>query len=157
EQRLAAAGRTQEEDVRLLELDVVVLLAHLHALVVVVDGDGQRPLRLFLRDDVVVEDGVDVARTRQVVEVELGGSRQLLGDALVAEIAALVGDVGPGAGDGLLPLPLALAAEAAEELFVAVRCACHISSSTSIWGFRLRLRTYRCAITWSTMPYCSAS
>ena len=139
EQRLAAAGGAEQEDVRLLELDLVVLLAHLHALVVVVDGDRERPLGLFLRDDVVVEDGVDVARARQVVEVELGRSGQLLVDDLVAEIDALVADVDAGAGDELLHLALALAAEAAEKLLVAVGCACHISSSTSVRGIRLCL------------------
>ena len=48
-----------------------VLEAHPHALVVVVDRDRERALRLFLRDDVVVQDGVDVERLREVVEVEL--------------------------------------------------------------------------------------
>jgi hypothetical protein len=53
---------------------------------VVVDGDRERPLRLFLRDDVVVQDGVDVTRPRQVVEIELRGSGELLVDDLVAEV-----------------------------------------------------------------------
>ena len=119
EQRLAAPGRTEQQDVRLLQLDVAVLLPHAHALVVVVDRDRERALGLLLRDDVVVQHRVDVARPRQVVEVELGRSRQLLVDDLVAEIDALVADVDAGAGDELLDLPLALAAEAAEKLLVA--------------------------------------
>src|SRR6478672_7719343 len=138
EQSLAAAGRSEQEDVRLLELDLVVLRPHLDALVVVVDRDGERPLRLLLGDDVVVENGVDVARARQVVEVELGRARQLLVDDLVAEIDALVADVDARAGDELLHLALALAAKTAEKLLVAVGCACHISSSTSLRPFRLR-------------------
>jgi hypothetical protein len=73
---------------------------------VVVDRDRESSLRLFLRDDVVVEDGVDVARARQVLEVELGRSRQLLVDDLVAEIDAFVADVDAGAGDQLLDLAL---------------------------------------------------
>jgi hypothetical protein len=91
----------------------------------VVDRDGECPLRFLLRDDVVVQHGVDVERTRQVVEVELRGSGQLLVDDLVAEIDALVADVDPGARDQLLDLPLALAAEAAEELLVAFGCSGH--------------------------------
>ena len=71
EQRLSAAGRAEQEDVRLLQLDVAFLGPHLHALVVVVDGHRERALRLFLRDDVVVQDYVDVLRPREVVEVEL--------------------------------------------------------------------------------------
>src|SRR5215218_799088 len=95
EERLAAARRAEQQDVRLLQLDLRVLLPHLHALVMVVDGDGERALRLFLRDDVVVEDAVDVLRARQVVEVELCRSRQLLVDDLVTEVDALVADVDP--------------------------------------------------------------
>ena len=103
---------------------------HLDALVVVVDGDRERALRLLLRDDVVVQDVVDVLRLREVVEVERGRSGQLLVDDLVAEIDALVADVDAGPGDQLLDLPLALAAEAAEQLLVAVARSGHVSPFT---------------------------
>ncbi len=136
QQRLPAAGRAEQEDVRLLQLDVAVLLAHPDALVVVVDRDRERPLRFLLGDDVVVQHGVDVERARQVVEVELGRGRQLLVDDLVAEIDALVADVDPGARDQLLDLTLALAAEAAEELLVAFGCAGHVSLVPQIRGNR---------------------
>ena len=66
EQRLPAAGRAEQQDVRLLQLDLAVLGHHLDALVVVVDRDRERPLGFFLRDDVVVEDVVDVLRLRQI-------------------------------------------------------------------------------------------
>jgi len=91
---------------------------------VVVDGDRESPLRLFLRDDVVVQDGVDVTWPRQVVEIELGRSGQLLVDDLVAEVDALVADVDARAGDQLLDLALRLAAEAAEELLVRIGGTC---------------------------------
>jgi len=125
QQRLPTARRAEQEDVRLLELDLTVVLSHLDALVVVVDGDGEGALRLLLRDDVVVQDAVDVARARQVVEIELRRSRELLVDDLVTEVDALVADVDAGTGDQLLDLPLALAAEAAEQLLVAVACPRH--------------------------------
>jgi hypothetical protein len=65
EQRLAAAGRPEQQDVRLLQLDVrVVGLHHLHALVVVVDRYRERALGLLLPDDVLVEDAVDLLRLR---------------------------------------------------------------------------------------------
>ena len=48
EERLAATRRAEEQDVRLLKLDLRFLRPHLHALVVVVDSDGERPLRLLL-------------------------------------------------------------------------------------------------------------
>src|SRR5207253_3358795 len=104
-----------------------VVLSHLDALVVVVDRDGEGALRLLLRDDVVVQDAVDVARARQVVEIELRRSRELLVDDLVTEVDALVADVDAGTGDQLLDLPLALAAEAAEQLLVAVARPGHVS------------------------------
>jgi hypothetical protein len=79
-----------------------------------------------LRDDVVVQDRVDVTRAREVVEVELRGSRELLVDDLVAEVDALIADIDPRSCDELLYLPLALATKTAEQLLVAVRCASHL-------------------------------
>jgi hypothetical protein len=40
---------------------------------VVVDGDREDPLRVFLADDVVVQEFEDLARLRQLVEAHLGG------------------------------------------------------------------------------------
>jgi hypothetical protein len=90
---------------------------------VVVDGDREGALGLFLGNDVIVEDGVDVLRARQVVEIELGGSRQLLVDDLVAEVDALIADVDPWSSDELRYLPLALATKTAEQLLVSIGCA----------------------------------
>src|SRR5829696_3448597 len=121
QQRLAAAGRAEQQDVGLLQLEVLFLgLHHLHALVVVVDGDGERALGRLLADDVLLQDRVDLLRLRQVLDVERAGARELLVDDLVAEIDALVADVDAGAGDQLLHLALRLSAEAAEKLFVGV-------------------------------------
>ncbi len=125
EVRLAAAGRAEQQDVRLLQLDLAVLDTHLDALVMVVDRDRQRALRLFLGDDVFVQRGVDLLRPREVLEVERGRSGQLFVDDLVAEIDALVADVDAGTGDELLDLPLRLAAEAAEKLLVSFTRARH--------------------------------
>src|SRR5439155_7981119 len=80
----------------------------------------QRALGLVLADDVLVEDVVDLARLGEVLDVERRRSGELLVDDLVAEVDALVADVDAGARDELLDLALALAAEAAEELFVRV-------------------------------------
>jgi len=74
----------------------------LDPLVVVVDRDGQDPLRILLADDVVVQELVDLFGLGQLVEAQLGGLVELLLDDLVAEIDALVADVDPGAGDELL-------------------------------------------------------
>ncbi len=127
QQRLAAAGRAEQHDVRLLQLDLAVgrVLGHLNALVVVVDGDRERALGVLLADHVLLEDVVDLDRLRQVLELERGRRGQLLVDDLVAEIDALVADVDAGARDQLLDLALRLSAEAAEELLVRVGRACH--------------------------------
>ncbi len=155
EQRLAAARRAEEEDVRLLELDLRVLHPHAHALVVVVDRDRERALRLFLRDDVVVQDRVDVERLREVVEVELRGRRELLVDDLVAEIDALVADVDTRTSDQLLDLPLAFAAEAAKQLLVTLARPSHVSPFTPYFTVdgKGSGRPYeRCSITRSMIP-----
>jgi hypothetical protein len=99
---------------------------------VVVDRDRERALRLLLRDDVVVEDRIDVLRAGQVLEVERGRSRQLLVDDLVAEIDALVADVDAGPGDQLLDLALRLPAEAAEELLVGFGGTCQWNCSLGL-------------------------
>jgi hypothetical protein len=85
---------------------------------VVVDGDRQRPFGGVLADHVIVEDLEDLARLGEVLELEDGGSGELLVDDLVTEIDALVADVDARACDQLLDLSLRLAAEAAEKLLV---------------------------------------
>ena len=73
-------------------------------LVVVVDRNGQDPLRLILSDDVVVQEGIDLARRWQLTERNVGGVGEFFFDDLVAEINALVADVDAGAGDQFLDL-----------------------------------------------------
>ena len=158
EERLAAPGRPEEEDVRLLELDIGgVLESHPHALVVVVDRHGERALRLFLRDDVVVQDGVDVERLREVVEVELRRRGELLVDDLVAEIDALVADVDAGTSDQFLDLSLRLPAEAAKQLLVTLARPSHVSPFTPFSQSMEGDRYVRCSITRSMIPYSRAS
>ena len=75
EQRLAAAGRAEQHDVRLLQLDLGVLgLADLDALVVVVDGDREGALGGVLADHVLLQDLVDLARLGQVLELDRGAA-----------------------------------------------------------------------------------
>ena len=67
EQRLAGAGRADQQDVRLGQLDVVAaarLLLDLDPLVVVVDGDRELLLRSLLADDVFVQELLDLRRRR---------------------------------------------------------------------------------------------
>ncbi len=114
EECLAAARWADQQDVRLRQLDIVVVgRTELHALVVVVHRDRQDLLRRLLPDDVVVQELVDLTRLGQVVELQLGRLGELFLDDLVAEVDALVTDVDAGAGDQLLDLLLRLAAERA--------------------------------------------
>src|SRR5690242_20250621 len=122
EERLARSGRTDEQDVRLGELDLVVLGEVLEPLVVVVDGHREDLLRELLADHVLVQDPADLARRRQI---RLGGlaafvRRAFLADDVVAKLDALVADEHRRSGDQLPHLVLALAAEGAvEKLFAA--------------------------------------
>ncbi len=61
EQRLAAAGGADQQDVRLRQLDVGILGGVVEALVVVVHGDREDALGLGLADDVVVQHVADLA------------------------------------------------------------------------------------------------
>jgi hypothetical protein len=91
---------------------------------VVVDRYGESALGAVLADDVFVQNVVDLARLRKILELEGRRSGELLIDDLVAEVDALVADIDAGAGDQLLDLPLRLAAEAAEELLVGFGGTC---------------------------------
>ena len=90
QRRLAAAGRAEHDDVRLLNLRaIVVRVAVLHALVVVVDGDGEDFLRAVLVDDVLIEVLLDDVRLVLLEDlVELGGEvrRLLLSRVLFVEL-----------------------------------------------------------------------
>ena len=66
-QRLAGAGRTDQENVGLRKLDVIVLGLVIDSLVVVVDCDGQDLLGMFLADHITVEDLSDFLRRRNAV------------------------------------------------------------------------------------------
>src|SRR6266702_267301 len=128
EQRLARAGRAEQQDVGLGQLDAFVtrpVLAGLNALVVVVHGHRQGLLGLVLADYVRVEELVDLARLRQAVPLELGGLGELFLDDLVAEVDALVAYVHARAGDELLDLLLTLTAERALQQVPTVTDACH--------------------------------
>ena len=110
-------------------LSWVPLLARLHPLVVVVDGHRQDLLGVLLTDHVVVQELEDLLGLGQLLEGELGGVGQLLGDDVVAQLDALVADVDTRPGDQLLHLLLRLAAEAALHQIATVSELRHVGSS----------------------------
>ena len=103
ERRLAAARGAEHDDVRLLDIRAVLVhIAVLHALVVVVDGDGEDLLRAILMDDVLVEirlDDMGLVLLQDLVELLgeielllLGARRLVLLDEIVYVLDAVLAD-----------------------------------------------------------------
>ena len=113
EERLAASGRSDEQHVGLLQLDVAVGLRVRDPLVVVEDRDREHLLGVLLPDHVLVERRGDDLRIRNRPRLAALGRRRpvVLLEDLLAEIDALVADVHARAGDELANLLLALATE----------------------------------------------
>ena len=132
EQRLAGAGRADQQDVRLVELDLVArlrLLLDLDALVVVVDRDGELLLGLFLADDVLVEELLDFLRHGQGRARAVGPLEAVVvGDDVVADLDALVADEDRRTRDELADVVLVLVAERAPEHFVLAVLLHHVRS-----------------------------
>src|SRR5436190_5114143 len=121
EERLAGAGRADQQDVRLRQLDVVPaarLLLDLDPLVVVVDRDRQLLLGLFLPDDVFVQELLDLLGNG---EGGPGAAARLepvvVRDDVVAHLDALVADEHRRARDELADVVLILVTERAAKDF----------------------------------------
>ena len=127
QQRLARPGGPDEQDVRLLQLDLTAApRGDLVALVVVVDGDGEALLGLELADHVLVEEAVDLDRLGKAHPAFLFLAFPLLGDDVQADVDALVADVDGRAGDELAHIPLALVTEGALQPLAVLFLACGI-------------------------------
>jgi hypothetical protein len=127
EQGLAAAGRTDQQDVALGQLHVLAgALARLglQPLVVVVHRDRQHLLGTVLADDVFVEDPLDLLGLGELLAGLLRLLLELLADDVVTELDALVADENRRTGNQLTNFMLALAAEGTvEKLAVVVLAA----------------------------------
>src|SRR5829696_3654514 len=132
QERLARARRSDQQDVRLRELDVVVLRRMREALVVVVDRDREHLFGMVLADDVVVEDAADLLRRRHPVAGLHERGFRLLADDVHAQLDAFIADEHRRTGDELADLVLALAAERAVQgaLRVVAACLAHGLSPT---------------------------
>ena len=136
-ERLAAAGRADEQDIALLQLDIVILIAAQDALIVVVHRHGQHHLGTVLADDIVVERGAHLGRLRQLVAPERDLRR---GDALGlialvddahAQAHALIADIDAVAGNEPVYQRLRLAAKrAAHALFLVISGHKNLTFST---------------------------
>src|SRR6185437_14476649 len=107
---LAAPGGADEHDVGLGQLDGLAGGAAgglgLHAFVVVVDRHRESLLGLVLPDHVLVEEGADLHRLGELIELDVAGLGELLFDDLVAQVDALVADVDTRSCDEFLDLLL---------------------------------------------------
>ena len=100
-ERLACTGGPHEDDVRLVELDVVVLGGVKQPFVVVVDRHRHVALGVVLSDDILVEKFLDLRRLEQLLHLEgrRGGTPLLRGhvvldDDLIAVLDTFVADIG---------------------------------------------------------------
>ena len=161
EQRLADTGRSDQQDVALLEFNAVggVDLAR-DPLVVVVDGDGEHALGVLLADDVIAEPLVDRLRRQDLFRLlRLGSARRLLlfdvarflADHVATGLDAFVADVDP-AGSGDQPPHVALVFGAERAVILRVAAATGHRHSTVLselgpfrrFGSRDRWRDARC-------------
>src|SRR3954447_7465156 len=114
QKRLAAAGRSDQQDVRFGELDVVSGFRPMReALVVVVDGDGEHALRAVLTDHIIVENLADLGWGRNSVTCLDERGLGFFANDIVAKLDALIADEDGWAGNQLPDLVLRLAAERA--------------------------------------------
>src|SRR5207247_496499 len=134
QQRLAGAGGADQQDVRLLELDILpgVALVVVNPLVVVVDGHRQLLFRPLLPDHVEIEELLDFLRFGQRAG-PLEGPRlvlAILSDDVEADVDAFVTDVDRRSGDQLLDVALALVAEATTQYVAAVALLRHVGMAS---------------------------
>src|SRR6516162_1146016 len=92
QQRLARAGRADQQDVRLRELDVVVLGLVVETLVVIIDRDREHLLGVVLADDIVVKNFANLLGRRNAVARLHQRGLVLLADDVHAQFDAFVAD-----------------------------------------------------------------
>src|SRR5262249_28537345 len=132
QQRLAGAGRTDQQDVRFCELDIVVLGLMIEPLVVIVDPDREHLLGVILTDHVIVEDLANLLGSWNAIARLHQRGFILLADDVHAQFDTLVADEYSRTGDELAHLVLALAAERAVERILRFAAAdlAHLSTPT---------------------------
>src|SRR6516225_8744880 len=123
QQRLARAGRADQQDVRLRELDIVVFGLVVETLVVIMDRDREHLLGVILTDDVVVKNFAYLLGGRNAIARLHQRGLVLLVDDVHAQFDALVADEYGRAGDELAHLVLALAAKRAVERILGFAAA----------------------------------
>src|SRR5205807_915045 len=135
QQRFAAAGRADQEDVALIDLDVgMAFIADAQALVVIVDRYRQHLLGAVLADDVLIDLVLDRARRRDVGDGVAGDAAAFafLVDDRLAQFDAFAADVDvAGAFDERADVAVAFAAEGAKGVAIASGAAARGNSTTA--------------------------
>ncbi|MNN01908.1 hypothetical protein D3C81_1145420 [compost metagenome] len=108
--------RTEQQNVTLLQLDILDLALRVHPLVVVVNRNGQRFLRLLLADDVLVQNIADFLGLRNFLEIQFFLVAKLFFHDFRAQLNAFVAYINAGSGNKLAYLFLRFAAERAFQL-----------------------------------------
>eukprot|EP00043_Microstomoeca_roanoka_P023460 m.258495 g.258495 ORF g.258495 m.258495 type:complete len:252 (-) comp30949_c0_seq1:771-1526(-) len=123
QQRLAAAGRTDQQDVGLRQFDFAGLAGFARiakTLVVVVDCDREHALGTLLSDHVIVQHRADIGRGRHAVRGLEPGALGFLADDIHAQFDAFIADEDGRTGDQFSDLVLALAAKGTIQRILAV-------------------------------------
>jgi hypothetical protein len=95
---------TYQQDVRLREFNLVVLVLVMEALVVVVDGDRQHLLRMILANHVIVENLADFLRRWDPVPGFAQSGLGILAADVRAQLNAFIADEHRRPGDELADL-----------------------------------------------------
>ena len=113
QQRLAGAGRADQQDIGFRQFDIVVLGLMVEPLVMIVDGDREHLLGVVLANHIVVQNFAYLFRRRNPVTRLHERGFVFLADDVHAQLDAFVADEDGGTGNKLAHLVLALAAERA--------------------------------------------
>jgi hypothetical protein len=135
EQGLARPGGPDQQDVRLGQLDVIVLRRVGKTLVMVVDRHREYFLGVLLADHVVIKNAADFLRGRHPVAGLHERRFRLLADDVHAQLDAFIADENRRASDQLANLMLAFAAEGAVQRTLGVVAASlgHYHISNPCW------------------------
>ena len=120
EEGLAAAGGAKKQDIALLQLNFVAATEE-NALIVVVNGHGQRNFRRLLPDDILVEHLVDLARRGNGIRcLQLVMRLVAVFQHVHAQLHALIANAHAGALDHAMHFTLALTAERAAKFLLLI-------------------------------------
>ena len=94
QQSFSGPGRPDHEYVAFVNLDVARFLRPRSSFVMIIHGDRQRLFRVFLTYDVLIEPGFQFSRRRQPLNFDLLLAGDFFFKDLVAQLHALIADIG---------------------------------------------------------------